>query len=74
MLPLCAGLLTPHGLRPQVSRFEVCLETSGRSFRRGQETRAERGLRLKRSVLFLHSVGCVRMSDARRTGQAEEET
>jgi hypothetical protein len=46
--PLCAGLPTPHHQRPKVSRFEECLETFGRPFRRGRETRAERALRMSR--------------------------
>ena len=57
---LCAGLPTPHRLRPQVSP-EARQETSGRPFRRGRETRAEQGSGeprrtggLSRQILDLH--------------------
>ncbi len=39
-IALCAGLPTPHILRPEVSREPP--ETFGQVNRRGQETRAER--------------------------------
>jgi hypothetical protein len=37
---LCAGLQTPHHLRPKVSRPDTRVETSGQPFRRGAPHRA----------------------------------
>jgi len=48
-LVLPGVFLRASRVRPKVSQFDRCLETSGRAFRRGQETRAEHALRLNHS-------------------------